>query len=130
MNYVYKRTAGGSGFASTWVSTSEAINFVFVIQVWPYDGDGLSIINSSSQLTRNMKLDGKDYPNVGPNAAVVAVSSVHRLNEHTLELTDKGSNGKVSDTQQIKLSSDVKTLTMTRHTVGRSDPNIFVFERQ
>lgn len=130
VNYVYKRTAGGSGFAGTWVSTSEAVNFVFVIQIRPYDGDGLSIINSSSQLTRNLKLDGKDYPNAGPNAAIVAVSSVRRLNEHTLELTDKRSDGKVYDTQQIKLSSDVKTLTMTRHTVGRSDPSIFVFERQ
>ena len=77
-----------------------------------------------------MKLDGKDYPNVGPNAAIVAASSIRRLNEHTLELTDKRSDGKVYDTQQIKLSSDVKTLTMTMQTVGRSDPNIFVFERQ
>ena|SRR5215831_7039272 len=32
--------------------------------------------------------------------------------------------------QQIELSSDLKTLTMTVHTVGRSEPNIVVFERQ
>ena len=130
VNYVYKRTAGGSGFSGTWVSTSEAVNFVFVIQIRPYEGDGLSIINSTSQLTRNMKLDGKDYPNVGPNAAIVAASSVRRLDEHTLELTDKRSNGKVYDTQQIKLSSDLKTLTMSMQTVGRSEPQIYVFERQ
>lgn len=130
VNYVYKRAAGGSGFAGTWVSTSEVVNFVFVIQIRPYEGDGLSIINSSSQLTRNMKLDGKDYPNVGPNAAIVPASSLRKLGEHTLELTDKRSNGKVYDTQQIELSSDLKTLTMTRQTVGRSEPQIYVFERQ
>jgi hypothetical protein len=106
VKYVYKRRAGRSGFAGTWVSTSETVNFVFVLQVRPYEEDGLSIIDSSEGLTRNMKFDGKDYPNVGPNAAIVAASSVRRLNEHTLELTDKRSNGKVYDTQQIELSQD------------------------
>jgi hypothetical protein len=33
------------------------------------------------------------------------------------------------DTQQIILSSDLKTLTMTVHIVGRSEPNILLFER-
>jgi len=51
------------------------------------------------------------------------------VNEHTLEMTDKF-DGKIRDTQQIKLSSDLKGLTMTVHKVGRSDPNILVFERQ
>jgi hypothetical protein len=51
------------------------------------------------------------------------------VNEHTLEVTDKF-NGKVADTQEIKLSSDSKTLTMTVHTAGRTEPNVLVFERQ
>jgi hypothetical protein len=130
VDYVYQRKGEGSGFAGTWVSTSEVVNFVYVLQIRPYEEDGLSIINSSSQLTRNMKQDGKDYPNIGANAAVVAASSVRRLDERTLELTDKKSNGKVYDTQQIKLSSDLKALTMTIHTAGRDEPNILVFERQ
>lgn len=49
------------------------------------------------------------------------------MNKHTLEMTDK-INGKIVDTQQIKLSSDLKTLTITVHPVGRSEPNILVFE--
>jgi len=130
VDYVYQRKGGGSGFAGTWVSTSEAVNFVYVLQIRPYEEDGLCIIDSSSQLTKNMKLDGKDYPNVGQNAAIVATSSGRRLDEHTLELTDKKSNGKVYDTQQIKLSSDLKTLTMTMHSVGRDEADILVFERQ
>jgi len=130
VDYVYRRKGQGSGFAGTWVSTSEAVNFVYVLQIRPYEEDGLSIIDSSSQLTKNMKLDGKDYPNIGANAAVVAASSVRRLDEHTLELTDKKSNGKVYDTQQIKLSSDLKALTMTIHTAGRDEPAVLVFERQ
>jgi hypothetical protein len=128
VDYVYQRKGQGSGFAGTWVSTSEVVKFVYVLHIRPYEEDGLSII--SSQLTRNMKQDGKDYPNIGANAAVAATSSVRRLDEHTLELTDKKSNGKVYDTQQFKLSSDLKALTITIHTAGRDEPNILVFERQ
>jgi hypothetical protein len=130
VDYVYQRKGQGSGFAGTWVSTSAVVNFVYVLQIRPYEGDGLSIINSSSQLTKNLKQDGKDYPNTGANAAVVTASSLRKLDEHTLELTDKKSDGKVYDIQQIKLSSDLKALTISIHTAGRDEPNIFVFERQ
>ncbi len=113
VDYVFQRKGEGSGFAGTWVSTSVDVNFVLVIQIRPYEGSGLSI--SSQGSTRNVKFDGKDY---------------RRLDEHTLELTDKGSDGKIAETQEIQLSSDLKTLTMTRHIPGRSDPQILVFERQ
>jgi lipopolysaccharide/colanic/teichoic acid biosynthesis glycosyltransferase len=76
-----------------------------------------------------MKFDGKDYPNLDPNATPGFTSSIRRVSERTLEMTDK-INGKVRYTQQIELSSDLKTLTMTVHTLGRSEPNILVFERQ
>jgi len=105
------------------------VNFVFVIKVQPYEGDGLSFIDSSEGVTKNVKFDGKDYPNVGANVPAGSASSARRVNEHTLEVTDKFS-GKVTDTQEINLSSDGKTLTMTVHTVGRTEPNILVFERQ
>jgi len=129
LNYVYRRTAGSSGFAGTWESTSETVNSVFVLQVRPYEGDGLSFIDPSEEETKNVKFDGKDYPNLGPNVVPGSASSVRRVNERTLEMTDK-IDGKVMDAQQIELSSDLKTLTMTVHTVGRSEPNILVFERQ
>jgi hypothetical protein len=129
VKYVYKRTAGTSGFAGTWESTSETVNFVFVLQLRPYEGDGLSFIDPSDEVTKNVKFDGKDYPNVGPNAAPGSASSLRRVNAHTLEMTDK-INGKITATQQIKLSSDLKTLTITAHTVGRSEPSILVFERK
>jgi hypothetical protein len=130
VDYVYQRKGRGSGFAGAWVSTSAVVDFVYVLQIRPYGEDGLSIINSFSHLTKNMKQDGKDYPNMGANAAVVAASSLRRLDEHTLELTDKKSDGKIYDTQQIKLSSDLKALTISIHAAGRDESNVFVFERQ
>ena len=130
VDYVYHRKGQGAGFAGTWVSTSAVVKFVYILQIRPFEEDGLAISNSSSQLTRKMKLDGKDYPNAGANAAVLAASSLRRLDEHTLELTDKTSNGEVYDTQQVALSSDRGVLTLTIHMAGRDEPNILVFQRQ
>jgi len=53
-----------------------------------------------------VKFDGKDGPITGPNVHPASISSVRRVNEHTLETTDKF-NGKVRDTQQIGLSFDL-----------------------
>ena len=129
VKYVYKRMAGTSGFAGTWESTSETLNSSYVIKVQPYEGDGLSFINSSQGVTRNVKFDGKDYPQVGPNARPGSTTSARRVNEHTLETIGK-IDDKVASTQEIRLSSDGKTLTMTVHVAGRSAPNILVLERQ
>lgn len=53
LKYVYKRMAGTSGFAGTWESTSETVNSVFMLQVRPYEGDGLSFIDPSQEETTN-----------------------------------------------------------------------------
>jgi hypothetical protein len=126
VNYLYKRTAAGPGFAGTWESTMP-IDSAFVLQIRPYEGNGLSFIRSP-QDTRNLIFDGKDYPAAGGDAQG-ATSSARRVNEHTLQITDK-INGKITRTLQIELSSDLKTLTRTARPAGQSEPNIFVFERQ
>jgi len=129
VKYVYKRMAGTSGFAGTWESTSETLNSVYMIKIQPYEGDGLSFINSSQGVTRNVTYDGKDHPLLGPNAPAGATSSAGRVNERTLEITTKV-NDKVTGRQENTLSSDGRTLTMTIHAPGRATPNILVFERQ
>lgn len=105
------------------------MNSVFELQIRPYEGDGLSFITPAEGSTENMKFDGKDYPNLGPNVAPGSASSGRRVNERTPEMTDKIKD-KVIDTQQITLSPDGKTLTMTVHNAGRSKPNILVFNRE
>lgn len=125
--YGYQRRGEGSGFAGDWVSTSEQVDTVYVVEVRPYQGDGLSIISLFEGVTKNVKFDGKDYPNAG--SGVKTVSSARRVNERTVELTDK-SGGNVVDMQEIGISEDGKTLTMTVRTPGRSNPDVLVFERK
>jgi hypothetical protein len=127
VNYLYKRTAAGTDFAGTW-EAKMPMEEAFVLQVRPYEGDGLSFIRSSDD-TRNVKFDGKDYPNVGQGDAQGSTSSARRVDERTLEITDK-LNGKITRTLRIELSPDFKTLTRTVRPVGQREPNIFVFKRQ
>jgi hypothetical protein len=129
LDYVYERTSAGSGFAGTWESASEKVNSVYEFEIQPYGGDGLSFLTPSEHETQNMRFDGKEYPDAGPDVPAGTVSSGRRLNESTLEMTDK-IQGKVVTTRQIKLSPDLKTLTMTVHPAGQSKPNILVFDRE
>jgi len=129
MDYVYQRTAGGSGFAADWQSIKETMNTPFLMQVKEFQGDGLSFITPSEQETKNVKFDGKEYPNEGPKADRGASSSIRRVDERTLVITDKA-GGKVTDTEEIELSADLKTLTITVHIAGRDKPNVMVFERK
>lgn len=116
LNYVYKRTAAGQGFAGTWVSTSmEAVNYVVAIQIRLYQEGGLSIIDAATQFTGNMNF---------------AASLVHKMDEHTLELMRQKSDGERSEFLQLKLSSDLKTLTITPHSTAGNEPHIYVFDRQ
>jgi hypothetical protein len=128
--YVYERTAGSSGFPGTWDSASEKVKSGIELQIQPYEGDGLSLNSPDAEITKKMKFDGNDYPDLDPGVAPGSASSGRRLNERSLEITDKF-KGKITGTRQIELSTDLKTLTMTVRLVGQNKPkNILVFERE
>lgn len=126
---VTKRIAGTTGFAGTWESTKLKIGSPVAWEIRPYDGNGLSFITPAEHETLNMKFDGKDYPDRGPNVPPGATSSGRRVNQRTLEMTDK-IKGKVMDTAQFKLSSNLKTMTITVHETGQSKPLTIVYDRQ
>jgi hypothetical protein len=127
VDYLYDRRAPGSGFAGDWVSTNGQVDAVYLMELRPYGDDGLSILVPSEGVTRNLKFDGKDYPN--PGSTLNSLTSARRVNESTIELTDK-SNNAILDIQQISVSPDGKTLTITMHVPARTDANVLVFDRQ
>jgi hypothetical protein len=56
-------------------------------------------------------------------------SSLRRVDEHTLAVSDK-INGKLADTEEIKISPDHQVLTMTIQSAGQTRPEIRVFDRE
>ncbi|KAA6465250.1 hypothetical protein DYQ86_04715 [Acidobacteria bacterium AB60] len=129
MDYVYQRTGSGSGFAADWQSIKETMNSPYSIEVKEFEGDGLSFVTPSEHRTENARLDGKDYPNEGPNAGSGVTSSMRRLDEHNLVKTIKA-NRKVIETDEIGLSADQKTLTITKHIPRHAKPIVMVFVRK
>ncbi len=133
--YVYERTAGssgfpGTGFAGTWDSESEKVKAGIELEIQPYEGDGLTLNGPDAEITKKMKFDGKDYPDPDPNEDPGSTSSGRRVNQRSLEITDKF-KGKITGTRQIELSTDLKTLTMTVRLVGQNRPkSILVFDRE
>lgn len=124
-----RRIAGTSGFAGTWESTSVKIGSPDEFEIQAYEGNGLSFITPAESDTLNMKFDGKDYTETGPNVAPGSASSGQRVNAHTLDVTDKV-KGDVMDTTRFAVSPDGKTLTLTVHEKGQSKPLTFVYDRE
>jgi hypothetical protein len=129
--YVYERTAGNSGFPGTWDSESARVKTGIELQVQPYEGDGLSLKRSDEEMAKRIKLDGNDHPDLDPNGVDKGTAySGRRVSARSLEITYK-SKGKITGTQQIELSTDLKTLTTTERLVGQSRPkSILVFDRE
>lgn len=124
IDYVYQRAgSGGSGFAADWQSIKETMNSPYLLEVSAFEGDGLSFTTPSEHQTENMKVDGKDYPNGR------VASSMQRVDERNLVKTAK-LNGKVIETDEIGLSPDGKTLTITKHIPGHEKPIVMVFDRK
>ena len=129
--YVYERTAGSSGFPGTWDSDSEKVKPGIELQIEPYESDGLSFNGPDAEMTKKMKFDGNDYPDLDGNGGIQAsVSSGRRVTQRSMEITTKF-KGKITATRQIELSPDLKTLTMTTRLEGQNRPkSIFVFDRE
>jgi hypothetical protein len=129
--YVYERTAGSSGFPGTWDSESEKVKAGIELQIQPYEGDGLSFNSGpDAKMAKRMKFDGNDYPDLSPNGDTGSAYSGRRVNERSLEITEKF-KGKITGTRQIELSRDLKTLTVTVRLVSQSRPkSILVYDRE
>ncbi|HEV3057390.1 MAG TPA: hypothetical protein VGY48_04040 [Vicinamibacterales bacterium] len=129
--YVYERTAGMSGFPGTWDSESAKVTKGIELQIQPYEGDGLSFKRSDEQSVKGIKFDGNDYQDLDPNGRDKGTAySGRRVNERSLEITDK-SEGKVTGTRRVELSSDLTTLTMTERLAGQNRAkSILVFDRE
>ncbi|MBV8072580.1 MAG: hypothetical protein JO270_21940 [Acidobacteriaceae bacterium] len=123
-----RRIGEGTGLAGTWQSTKLSLSQPAEWDIQPYEGDGLSFNFPAEKDTLNMKFDGKEYTEQGPNVAPDSTSSGRRINSRTLEITDKV-KGREMDKTMFKVSPDGKTLTLTVHNAGEKNPQTIVYDR-
>jgi hypothetical protein len=129
VDYLYLPKAVDSGFSGIWQSTSEVFVSPYEIQIQPYQGDGLSLIDPVAGVNKSLKFDGTDYPNSGANASPGMLSSGRRISDRRFELTDK-LKGQFQSTDDFQLSPDLQTMTETQHLPGQGKPIILVFKRE
>lgn len=128
VDYVYKREGTGSGFTGKWVSSTQLMSSAVVLKIRPWQGNGLSIITQGGAGTKNLKLDGNDYANVGAQVNGQTASAL-RVSQRTVRLTDKF-DGKILDSQEMTVSTDGKTLNVTVNIQGRTEADVEIFEKQ
>jgi hypothetical protein len=126
---VYAREGTGSGIAGKWVVQNFQASAISDWVIKPYGNDGLSFAWPSDKDHEDLKFDGKDYPQEGPREMPGETSCGKRIDNHTIQLTDK-LNGKVRATREAKVSQDGRTLTETRYSPGQQTPAILVYEKQ
>src|SRR4051794_21414968 len=86
---VTKRVGGGEGWPGTWESTKLQISSPDEWEISPYGHDGLTFYTPASKDTLSMNFDGKDYTETGPRVPPGSTSSGKRVDQRTLEITQK-----------------------------------------
>ena len=123
--YVYGRRGAGSGFAGDWVSRSGQVDSEIGLEIQPYGSGGLAFSSPGLGVALKVKFDGNDSPSAGPDAPPASTFSGRRVNQHSVELTNK------SQIIQFEVSTDLKTLTISVRQAGDSElKNILVFDRE
>jgi hypothetical protein len=127
MDYVYQRVGEGTGFAADWQSIKETANSPFVLDVKPFQGDGLSFVSPIG--TTNATFENNDHPHGDTSSAQGISKSIRRVDDNTLIITIKRDAKEVA-THEVALSTNRKNLTLTMRVVGRDRPNVLVFDRR
>lgn len=125
--FAYKRVAGTSGLAGTWESTKIDPGSYPDWLIESHEG-GLAFVFPAFKERHAVKFDGKDYPAEGPRVAPGSTTAGKRVDEHTVELTDK-LKGKVMDTMLVQASADGKTMTVTITYPGMEQKEVDVYQR-
>ncbi len=125
----YTRVSGANGLIGTWKSTEVKIGSPNVLQITPYQGDGLSLAIVDFKATCNCKFDGKDYPCTGPTVPEGYTMALKRINPRTANV-DQKVNGKPAFTSTFMVSEDGRTLNWVTRPAGVDEPYVAVYDRQ
>jgi len=124
VDYIYRRTAGNSGFAGTWQSTTKPVGLKLELGIHPYEGKGLSFVTPGS--IKSVIFDGRDHAVPGKDGLAF---SGRRSGARGLKYAER-TMGKIERERQFELSRDGRTLTEAIRTAGRAIPDVLVFERE
>lgn len=129
LDYVYQRIGSGFGVAADWQSIKETRNTPLSLQVMAYGSNGLSFITPVQQRTENVIFDHQSHSTDGAAAGQGAELSAQQLDPHHVVITHTYKSAPTF-TEDVTLSPDLKTLTITLHFAGNDKPTVMVYQKQ
>lgn len=127
--YVYTRVSGGPGLAGKWKTSKVTYSGPSVVDITPYETDGLTLRVEDWGTTWSAKFDGKDNPVKGPNMPDGFTVALKRTGPSSLEYVQK-QNGKELYKGSFTVSADGKTTTTVDTALGTNEKVTSVYDRQ
>ena len=124
-----RRMGGDSGLAGRWESTDVKLSSPREIYIEMWGSDGQVITFPGRKEVIRMKFDGKEYADEGPTVVEGATSSGRRIDERTIETTEKIKN-RLIETAKATISADGNTQTIVITEPDDPTPVILVYERE
>ena len=124
-----RRKTGTSGFSGVWESFDVELSSPREIYIEPWSGTGQLITYPGRKQSVRMKFDDKRYPENGPTVAADSTSSGHRIDAHTIEITERIKD-KIIETAKATISADGQTQTIVVTEPGDPKPVVLVYSRE
>ena len=128
-NVTLERVSGGPGLAGKWKTTKVNISSPEVMEIAPYQGDGISFKIAAYNLILNAQFDGKSYLATGPTVPAGMLMSLKKTGARSFEMTGKMS-GQTVYMESYSISVDGKSLTVVGMPPGTSEKVKAVYDRQ
>jgi hypothetical protein len=127
--FTARRVSGKSGLVGTWVAAGPESHVWTDFSIQLYQGDGLSLISGDGDERIDLKFDGKEYPDVGPDVPSGSTVSAKYVSQRAIELAGKV-NGKLSYLQRLQVSDDGRTLALGVAPPDASVSAVYYYDRR
>ena len=128
----YARLVPGHSIFGEWQSVSleeKTLGGDLKLIIGLFDNDGLSFNLPAHKHLSAMKFDGKIYADSGVGDTEGHSSSGRRVSDHVLEI-DTQADGKPEESEELKVSTDGKTLTIVRRPANSSAVFTMIWDKQ
>jgi len=129
---VYARTAPGKSLFGRWKSVSMEIKQsgpAGTITIEPNGYDGLSFVSTATKHRLEMKFDGKQYFDVGPDGSKDESASGKRVGDRVIRMESQ-TKGSPESTDEYTVSEDGNVLTIVSKAVKTSAVFTSVWDKQ
>jgi hypothetical protein len=107
---VFERSSAGAGFTGRWKAIRNTSTAPEVLEILSPARNAITLRNVNLDLSCAARLDGKDYPSVGPTQPAGFTCAISETGPRSLDVVIK-KDGNVSVTLHFNVSADGKTLT-------------------